>query len=91
VAKGPGFGGPASIARLTPVALKVSEEVRLKRLVKGAIYKPDARQLQLPLVRADQIADGIVLLLRQLVPPPEPLDGDGAPRTTEAEPAASAR
>jgi transcription-repair coupling factor (superfamily II helicase) len=69
IAKGPGFGGPAAIARLTPVALKVSEEVRLKRLVKGAIYKPDAQQLQLPLVRGDHIAEGIVLLLRELVPP----------------------
>jgi transcription-repair coupling factor (superfamily II helicase) len=69
VAKGPGFGGPASIARLTPVALKVSEEVRLKRLVKGAVYKPEPRQLQLPLMRADKVAEGIVTLLRQLVPP----------------------
>jgi transcription-repair coupling factor (superfamily II helicase) len=68
VAKGPGFGGPASIARLTPVTLKVSQEVRLKRLVKGAVYKPDARQLQLPLVRPDAVAEGIVTLLRQLVP-----------------------
>ena len=69
IAKGPGFGGPAAIARLTPVALKVSEEVRLKRLVKGAVYKPDSQQLQLPLVRADQVAAGIVALLRELVPP----------------------
>ena len=30
VAAGPGFGGPAYIARLTPVALKVSQEVRLE-------------------------------------------------------------
>lgn len=68
VAKGPGFGGPSHIARLTPVTLKVSEEVRLKRLVKGALYKPEQRQLQLPLVRADQVAEGIVTLLRELVP-----------------------
>jgi transcription-repair coupling factor (superfamily II helicase) len=84
VAKGPGFGGPASIARLTPVALKVSEEVRLKRLVKGAVYKPDARQLQLPLVRADQVAQGIVTLLRQLVPPPEGDDGAAEPALATA-------
>jgi len=67
----PGFGGPAQVARLTPVTLKVSEEVRLKRLVKGAVYKPEQRQLQLPLLRADQVAEGIVALLRQLVPPPD--------------------
>jgi transcription-repair coupling factor (superfamily II helicase) len=69
VAKGPGFGGPAYIARLTPIALKASEEVRLKRLVKGAVYKPDRQQLQLPVVRADALAEGIVALLQQLVPP----------------------
>jgi transcription-repair coupling factor (superfamily II helicase) len=69
VAKGPGFGGPASIARLTPVALKVSQEVRLQRLVKGAVYKTEQQQLQLPLMRADQVAEGIVALLRQVVPP----------------------
>nr|MDQ3293483.1 transcription-repair coupling factor [Actinomycetota bacterium] len=69
VAKGPGFGGPAFIVRLAPVQLKVSEEVRLKRLVKGAIYKPDLGQLQLPVVRRDAMAEGIVTLLQQLVPP----------------------
>jgi transcription-repair coupling factor (superfamily II helicase) len=71
IAKGPGFGGPAYIARLTPVQLKVSEEVRLKRLVKGAVYKTEPRQLQLPVIRPDGLAEGIVSLLRQLVPPVE--------------------
>ena len=69
IAAGPGFGGPAYIARLTPVALKVSQEVRLKRLVKGAVYKPDTQQLQLPVIRKDALAEGIVTLLRELVPP----------------------
>jgi transcription-repair coupling factor (superfamily II helicase) len=69
VAKGPGFGGPAYIARIAPVKLKVSEEVRLKRLVKGAVYKPDLGQLQLPVVKRDGLADGVVTLLRQLIPP----------------------
>jgi transcription-repair coupling factor (superfamily II helicase) len=71
IAKGPGFGGPAYIARLTPVQLKVSQEVRLKRLVKGAVYKTEPRQLQLPVIRPDGLAEGIVSLLRQLVPPVE--------------------
>jgi transcription-repair coupling factor (superfamily II helicase) len=69
VAKGPGFGGPAYIARLTPVALKVSEEVRLNRLVKGAVYKPDRQQLQLPVIKKHALAEGIVALLQELVPP----------------------
>ena len=71
VAKGPGFGGPAWVVRLAPMQLKVSEEVRLKRLVKGAVYKVDAGQLQLPLVRPDRLAEGIITLLRQLIPPAE--------------------
>jgi transcription-repair coupling factor (superfamily II helicase) len=69
VAKGPGFGGPAYIARLTPIELKVSEEVRLQRLVKGAVYKPAIKQLQLPVIRKDALAEGIVALLRELRPP----------------------
>jgi transcription-repair coupling factor (superfamily II helicase) len=71
VAKGPGFGGPAYIVRLTPVALKVSQEVRLKRLVKGAVYKTEQQQLQLPVVKATALAEGIVTLLQELVPPAE--------------------
>jgi transcription-repair coupling factor (superfamily II helicase) len=69
VAKGPGFGGPSHIVRLTPVALKVSQEVRLKRLVKGAVYKPDTQQLQLPVIKQDALAQGVVTLLQELVPP----------------------
>ncbi len=71
VAKGPGFGGPEWVARLTPVALKVSQEVRLKRLVKGAVYKPDSGQVQLPIVgrlHGGELPSAIVLLLRQIVP-----------------------
>src|SRR3954464_5447312 len=52
VSKGPGFGGPAYIVRLSPVDLKVSEEIRLARLVKDAVYKQEARQLQLPVRKA---------------------------------------
>jgi transcription-repair coupling factor (superfamily II helicase) len=69
VAKGPGFGGPAYIVRLTPVALKASQEIRLKRLVKGAVYKPEQQQLQLPVIKADALAEGIVTLLQELIPP----------------------
>ncbi|MEY2570050.1 MAG: hypothetical protein QOE63_400, partial [Acidimicrobiaceae bacterium] len=69
VGKGPGFGGPAHIVRMSPIELKVSQEVRLKRLVKDAIYKPDARQLQLPIRRQADLIDGLLVLLRDLIPP----------------------
>jgi transcription-repair coupling factor (superfamily II helicase) len=65
---GAGFGGPAWVVRLSPITLKVSEEVRLKRLVKGAVYKAEAGQLQLPLARPEVDADEIVAAMRQLFP-----------------------
>ena len=69
VSKGPGFGGPAYIVRLSPVELKVSQEVRLKRLVKEAVYKGEARQLQLPVRKAADLVDGLITFLHELMPP----------------------
>jgi transcription-repair coupling factor (superfamily II helicase) len=69
VSKGPGFGGPAHIVRLGPLTLKVSQEVRLQRLVKDAIYKGETRQLQLPVKRPTELVSGLVTFLRELVPP----------------------
>jgi transcription-repair coupling factor (superfamily II helicase) len=72
VAKGPGagFGGPSYVARVAPLELKVSQEVRLKRLVRGAVYKPDRGQVQLPVTTGgSQLIQGVIALLRQLLPP----------------------
>ena len=69
VGKGPGFGKPAYVVRLSPVELKVSQEVRLGRLVKDSVYKADARQLQLPVRKPSELVDGLVVVLRQLFPP----------------------
>jgi transcription-repair coupling factor (superfamily II helicase) len=77
VSKGPGFGGPAYIVRLSPLELKVSQEVRLKRLVKDAVYKSEAKQLQLPVRRATELVDGLLTFLHQLVPPDS--DSEGQP------------
>jgi transcription-repair coupling factor (superfamily II helicase) len=68
VAKGPGFGGPAWIVRLSPLTLKVSQQVRLQRLVKDSVYKEDLGQAQLPLRQKGDIVAGLMVLLRQLVP-----------------------
>ena len=69
VSKGPGFGGPAYIVRLSPVELKVSQEIRLSRLIKDAVYKTEARQLQLPVRKAAELIDGLIIFLQQLIPP----------------------
>ncbi len=69
VARGPGFGGPEFIARLSPVALKTSESIRLHRLVKEAVHKEATGQLQLPVRKKTELATGLVTLLRAIFPP----------------------
>ena len=49
VTKAPAFGGGRFVARFTPLQLKMSQTIRLGRLYKGAIYKEEAAQVQVPL------------------------------------------
>lgn len=72
VMKGPGFGGPKLIARITPIDLPASKVVRLERLYKGAVYKKDLAQLQLPLKQSKDAAQDVVSSLMDLVPPGDP-------------------
>ncbi|MDQ1431825.1 MAG: hypothetical protein QOF40_2427 [Actinomycetota bacterium] len=69
VSKGPGFGGPAYIVRLSPLDLKVSQEVRLARLVQEAVYKAEAKQLQLPVRKPGELVEGLLTFLQTLIPP----------------------
>ncbi|MDZ7732046.1 MAG: TRCF domain-containing protein [Acidimicrobiia bacterium] len=69
VTKGPAFGGAALTARISPLELRQSKLVRLERLHKGAVYKDDLEQLQVPLKRTDDPAATLAELLRELVPP----------------------
>jgi transcription-repair coupling factor (superfamily II helicase) len=71
VTKGPAFGGPAWTARVSPLALKASQQVRLTRLFRGAVYKEPIEQLMLPIPKTPDLAGTLVDLLRQLVPPAE--------------------
>ena len=68
VTKGPSFGGPAFLARFAPLALKASQQIRLKRLSPKAVYKEEIGQLQVPVNTATDLVDHLVALLRQLVP-----------------------
>ncbi len=63
-----GFGGPRYVARISPIALPTSKTIRLDRLYKGAIYKSEAGQLQLPIKKADAAAGIILDALRDLLP-----------------------
>jgi transcription-repair coupling factor (superfamily II helicase) len=64
-----GFGGPKYVARISPVTLPTSKTIRLDRLYKGAIYKGEAHQLQLPIKKADAAAGIILDALGDLLPP----------------------
>jgi len=66
-------GGPGgrAVAKLTPVTLPTSAEVRLRRLAPGGTYQPDVGRLTVP-IAPDPASGGyapvLVQLLRDLVP-----------------------
>jgi hypothetical protein len=78
VAKGPGFGGPAYMAKLSPVKLPASKVVRLQRLYKGSTLRDEAAVLQLAIakkgVSRTHVVDALNLAIDDLLPG----EGDGA-------------
>ncbi len=72
VAKGPGFGGPKWVARISPVRLRPSRRVRLERLYSQAAYHEAAELLTLPLASAAAATETVTAALRDLVPDDEP-------------------
>ena len=64
------------VVRLSPLALRTSQTIRLRRLFPRAVYKEDIAQLVVPLVRGTQPVDAVLALLTTLVPA-----GDEAPAT----------
>jgi transcription-repair coupling factor (superfamily II helicase) len=69
VTGGVGLSAGGFTARLSPLALKTSQQVRLSRLVPKAIYKDDIGQLVIPLPRGSDPAADLAALLAQLAPP----------------------
>jgi transcription-repair coupling factor (superfamily II helicase) len=55
-------------ARLSPIELKTSEEMRLRRLNRDAFTKDDLKQLVVPIKRGVEPAAYLVSFLRQLIP-----------------------
>ena len=71
VGKGPGFGGPDFVVRMSPIELPTSKQIRLDRIYKHSLYKPaDSGFLQLGMKKGN-IAENIVTALDDLVPEPE--------------------
>ena len=63
-------GGSAQpMARVSPVQLAASAEVRLRRLVPGARYREDLAQLLVPIRSGELPADVLRQLLEDLMPP----------------------
>lgn len=75
VTKGPGFGGPDWVARVSPVELPESRQVRLDRLYSGkgsgnaAVYKEAVGELQLPLrKKGGPVVEQLVDIFADLLP-----------------------
>ena len=70
VTSGSGFGSPKHMARISPIDLPTSKTIRLQRIYRGAVYKAEQAQLQLPVTRPSDAAGELVDALVDLVPPP---------------------
>jgi transcription-repair coupling factor (superfamily II helicase) len=75
VTTGPGFGGPDHVARMSPVTLPASRQVRLERLYSGkghgngAVYKESTAEIQIPLRKKDgPVVDQLVAAISDVVP-----------------------
>ncbi len=69
---GPGFGGPEYIAKMGPVKLKVSEEVRFTRLFANGLWKPneytDGGQMQVGIMKKKNLVADLVLFFETMFP-----------------------
>ncbi|MEA2901493.1 MAG: hypothetical protein QOH36_1380 [Actinomycetota bacterium] len=55
-------------ARISPLELRMSQQIRLQRVARDAVYKEDIQQLVAPLARGVDPVWAVVQLLRLLVP-----------------------
>jgi hypothetical protein len=76
VSAGSGFGGPRWLAKLQPVQLAVSREMRLARTYRHATYKRDLGHLLLPIssgaLAARELLDALDDLMGDLPTPAGP-------------------
>jgi transcription-repair coupling factor (superfamily II helicase) len=73
VVKPSSFGGAPSTARLSPLPLKASQQIRLKRLHPTSVYKEAEQLLIVKIPHKEHPADWLVGLLRDLDPIPDPI------------------
>ncbi|MCL4422968.1 MAG: DEAD/DEAH box helicase, partial [Actinobacteria bacterium] len=81
-------GAKPVLARLSPLALPASAQVRLRRLYPQALYKEAQGQLSVPLADADSSTVALADLLEELIPPAPAQgsaeDGTGSSRLARA-------
>ncbi|MFP3905816.1 MAG: transcription-repair coupling factor [Acidimicrobiales bacterium] len=68
VTSGSGFGGPKYTAKLSPLPLLLSQQLRLKRLFPNSVYKEDLSQVQVGIKGGTDLVEALVLFLRTIVP-----------------------
>jgi len=66
-------GSPTSgrTAKLSPLDLKASESMRLKRLSRQAMHKESQRQLVVPIPRGRIPSEFLIEFLEELIPNPD--------------------
>lgn len=67
VTKAPASAGRGMVARISPIVLTQSKQIRLDRLFKGAIWKENDSELHLPVGTGTEVASQIVGALQELV------------------------
>ena len=82
--KGPGFGGPDAIARIRPVTLRASKEVRLGRINPKSKYDAEIGLLSLAVSSREQAAPEVIAALTDLAVFPDPAE---RAESAEGEPA----
>ncbi|MBK5221942.1 MAG: transcription-repair coupling factor [Acidimicrobiia bacterium] len=68
VTSGSSFGGPKHTARISPLPLLLSQQMKMKRLFPGSVYKEDISQVQVGIKGGTDLVEAIVLFLRTIVP-----------------------
>lgn len=73
VVKGPGFGGPEFVAKLGPLKMKVSQEIRFERLFpigvwKAEEYGDDGGQVQIGLRKKTSLASDLLVFFETMWP-----------------------
>ena len=80
--KGPGFSEPDAVAKIRPVTLRASKEVRLGRINPKSKYDPEIGLLSLAVSSRENAAGETLAALVDLG---VVADGEGAPDRTSAE------